>query len=139
MENYFLSNPEQYQDYDPVNEDYKAAVEKAKEKYKQFPKIKVIKILSRKSAKIFQESYFTIRFGSAYSKYKHILENARPLTALKFNPDPKDSYLLSTTSLPNFDFMRSMFFFLNKAHQYLLESERRDSSVINNLFSKFLS
>ena len=34
-----------------------------------------------------------------YSKYKHILENARPLTALKFNCDPRNSYLLSAVIL----------------------------------------
>lgn len=42
MENYFLSNPEQFIDYDPENEKYRAAREKAIKEYKKFPKIKVI-------------------------------------------------------------------------------------------------
>lgn len=41
MENYFLSHPEQFVEYDPENEKYRAAREMAKEKYIKFPKIKV--------------------------------------------------------------------------------------------------
>jgi len=41
MDNYFLSYPEKYQEYDPDNESYKAAKESAKEFIKKFPRIKV--------------------------------------------------------------------------------------------------
>jgi len=42
MDNYFLSYPEKYQEYDPDNAQYKAAIESAKNLFKKFPKIKVI-------------------------------------------------------------------------------------------------
>lgn len=41
MENFFLSFPEKYQEYNPENEKYKAVSEEAKQKIKAFPKIKV--------------------------------------------------------------------------------------------------
>jgi hypothetical protein len=41
VENYFLTFPEKYTEYDPDNEQYKAAVESAKTLFKKYPKIKV--------------------------------------------------------------------------------------------------
>ncbi|CAG5112310.1 Oidioi.mRNA.OKI2018_I69.chr2.g6537.t1.cds [Oikopleura dioica] len=121
LDNFFLSFPEQYQDYDPEDEKYLAALEAAKNQFKSFPKIK--------------ESYFSIRFGSMFSKYKHILENSRSLNGLKLNLDPKYSYLLANIDLPDMSFMKSVFFFLNKAHTLLLASEQRDSSVLEVIIS----